>query len=115
MYKVLAAFNSKGLLDNPLVVKDPKTNCCAFSGIDKITGNPLYKTTFPQGWTPENISKAIIDSEMIGHEQAGNKLVVRATVPRTSKNSEFVIKTVSYPFENSSTYQMITAYPEVNP
>lgn len=112
MYKVLAAFKSQGFLHNSVVTKDPNTKCCAFEGYDTITGNQFYKTTFPQGWKPEDIYKAISDSSPISEEKVDDKLIIRAKVA-DSKKSEFTIRTVSYRRAQSKVYEMLTAFPEL--
>lgn len=114
MYKVVAALKSQGLLANAQVSKDVTTNCCEFKGNDVITGNQLYKTTFPQGWKSEDIYKAIATSTVVHEEKNGNTLIVDASV-KANKNPEFIIKTVSYLPKDSKTYQMVTAYPEIKP
>ena len=112
MYKVLAAFKSQEFIANSVVTKHLDNNCHAFAGYDVITGNQFYKTTFPQGWKPEDVYTAISSSSQISEKKVDGKLIINATVAHNN-NPKFTIRTVSYPRPGSKIYEMVTAFPEL--
>lgn len=115
MYKVLAAFKSQGFINNPSSTKDDTTKCWLFDGRDIITGDRFYKTTFPQGWTVEDIYQAIMSSTKIEPEEYDNKghLIIKASV-QYKKHPEFIIRCVLYPRQGSDTWELMTVFPEAS-